>query len=110
MEVKARLRYLRMSPRKVRYVVDQVRGKMVSDAINKLKFGKRAACKPVYKLVKSAVANAMETGKIDIDNLFIDKIYVDEGPTLKRYRPRAMGRATIIRKRTSHITVILKEI
>ncbi len=109
MEVKAKLRYLRMSPRKVRYVVDQVRGKNVSDAINLLTLGKRAACKPVKKLINSAVANAMETGQIDIDNLVIDKIFVDEGPTLKRYRPRAMGRATQIRKRTSHITVILKE-
>ena len=110
MEVRAKLRYLRMSPRKVRYVVDQVRGKKVSEAINKLTFGKRAACKPVKKLINSAVANAMETGKVDIDNLVIDKIFVDEGPTLKRFRPRAMGRATMIRKRTSHVTVILKEI
>jgi large subunit ribosomal protein L22 len=110
MEVKAKLRYLRMSPRKVRYVADQVRGKNVSEAINLLNLGKRAACKPVKKLIDSAVANAMETGQIDIDNLSIDKIFVDEGPTLKRYRPRAMGRATQIRKRTSHITVVLKEI
>jgi large subunit ribosomal protein L22 len=110
MEVKAKLRYLRMSPRKVRYVADQVRGKNVSEAITLLNLGKRAACKPVKKLIDSAVANAMETGQIDIDNLSIDKIFVDEGPTLKRYRPRAMGRATQIRKRTSHITVVLKEI
>ncbi len=110
MEVKAKLRYLRMSPRKVRYVVDQVRGKKVEEAIEILNLGKRVACKPVKKLINSAVANAMETGKIDIDNLVIDKIFVDEGPVLKRYRPRAMGRATLIRKRTSHITVVLKEI
>ncbi len=110
MEVKAKLRYLRMSPRKVRYVVDQVRGKKVDEAIEILRLGKRVACKPVKKLIDSAVANAMETGKIDIDNLIVEKIFVDEGPVLKRYRPRAMGRATLIRKKTSHITVVLKEI
>ena len=109
MEVKAKLRFLRMSPRKVRYVVDQVRGRRVEDAINILTVGKRGACKPVKKLINSAIANAMETGKIDVDNLYIDKIFVDEGPTMKRYRPRAMGRATTIRKRTSHVTVVLKE-
>ncbi len=110
MDFKAKLKYLRMSPRKVRYVVDQVRGKYVVDAMKILSLGKRGACKPVKKLIASAVANADETGQVDVDNLFIDKIYVDEGPTLKRFRPRAMGRATQIRKRTSHITVILKEI
>ncbi len=109
MEVKAKLRFLRMSPRKVRYVVDQVRGRKVEDAINILTVGKRGACKPVKKLINSAIANAMETGKIDVDNLYIDRIFVDEGPTMKRYRPRAMGRATTIRKRTSHVTVVLKE-
>jgi len=110
MEIKAKLRYLRMSPRKVRYVADQVRGKKVEQALELLKLGKRVACKPVKKLIDSAVANAMETGKIDIDNLIIDKIFVDEGPVLKRYSPRAMGRATIIRKKTSRVTVVLKEI
>jgi len=109
MEVKAKLRFLRMSPRKVRYVVDQVRGKNVETALDILTVGKRGACLPVKKLINSAVANAMETGRIDIDNLYIDQIFVDEGPTMKRFRPRAMGRATTIRKRTSHVTVILKE-
>ena len=109
MEVKAKLRFLKMSPRKVRYVVDQVRGRKVEEAINLLTVGKRGACKPVKKLINSAVANAMETGKIDIDNLYIEKIFVDEGPVMKRFMPRAMGRATTIRKKTSHVTVVLKE-
>ncbi len=110
MEVKAKLRYLRVSPRKLRYIADQVRGKKVGFALNVLTLGKRAGCKPIKKLIDSAVANAMETGKIDIDNLYVQQIFVDEGPSMKRFLPRAMGRATMIKKKLSHITVVLKEI
>ncbi len=109
MEVKAKLRYLRMSPRKVRYVADLIRGKNVNEALTTLNLSVKKAAKPLKKLLESAIANAKETGKIDIDNLKIHRLLVDEGPTLKRFRPRAMGRATMIRKRTSHITIILKE-
>ncbi len=109
MEVKAKLKYLRMSPRKVRYVADLIRGKNVNEALTTLNLSIKKAAKPLKKLLESAIANAKETGKIDIDNLIIHRLFVDEGPTLKRFRPRAMGRATMIRKRTSHITLILKE-
>lgn len=107
-EMKARLRYLRVSPRKTRLVVDLVRGKDVEDAINILTFTHRAASEPVRKLIESALANA-EAQDADVDRLFVQAIYVDEGPTLRRFRPRAMGRATRINKRTSHVTCVLGE-
>lgn len=106
--MKAKLRYLRISPRKTRLVIDLVRGKDVEDAINILDFTTRGACEPVRKLIMSAIANA-EAQEADIDRLFIKEIFVDEGPTLRRYRPRAMGRATRINKRTSHVTCVLAE-
>ena len=109
METTARARYVRISPRKVRLVVDLVRGKKVEDAINILNFTQKRAAKTVYKLLKSAVANAETKGDIDVDNLFVKLIFVGQGPTLKRFMPRAMGRATPILKRTSHITVVLDE-
>jgi len=109
MEVTARLRYLRMSPKKVRLVADLIRGKNVNEALTILNLSVKRAAKPLKKLLESAIANAKQTGKMDIDNLYISHLTVDEGPTLKRFRPRAMGRATIIRKRTSHITIKLKE-
>ena len=109
MEVTARLRYLRMSPKKVRLVADLIRGKNVNEALTILNLSVKKAAKPLKKLLESAIANAKQTGKMDIDNLYISHLTVDEGPTLKRFRPRAMGRATIIRKRTSHITIKLKE-
>lgn len=98
-----------MSPTKVRLVADSVRGKQVQVAVDSLKFADRAAAKPVYKLILSAINNADQKGGIDIDTLFIKKISVDPGPTLKRWRPRARGRADRIIKRTSHVTVILDE-
>lgn len=100
----ATLRYLRMSPRKVRLVVDMVRGRNVEDAINILTFSRRKAAKPLDKLLRSAVANADHKGVEDVDRLFVAKAYVDEGPTWRRWLPRAMGRASRIRKRTSHVT------
>ena len=90
-------------------VTELVKGKGVGDALNILAFTKKAPAKIVAKLLRSAVANADQMKNIDVDTLFIKEITVDQGPTMKRYRPRAMGRATIIRKRMSHITVVLEE-
>ena len=106
--MRAKLRYLRVAPRKTRLVIDLVRGKNVADAINILTFTRRAASEPVRKLIESAIANA-ESEAAYIDRLFVETIYVDEGPTLRRFRPRAMGRATRINKRTSHVTCVLAE-
>jgi large subunit ribosomal protein L22 len=105
----ATLRWLRMAPRKVRLITDLIRGKKVEEALNLLNFADKAAARPVQKLLRSAVANADSKGGVDLDRLFVETIYVDEGPTWRRWRPRAMGRATKIRKRTSHVTVILGE-
>ena len=108
--MKASVTSVRISPRKVRMVADAVRGKSVSQAMSILTFTRKKAAFPVQKLLKSAVANAVENNGIDdVDNLMIDQIVVDEGPTLKRYTPRARGRATPIRKRTSHIRIALRE-
>jgi large subunit ribosomal protein L22 len=109
METRAVAKYIRISPRKVRLVMDQLRGKRVEEALNLLNFAPQKSAYIVKKLINSAVANAEENTEIDVDTLFVKTIYADEGPTLKRFRPRAMGRATRIRKRTSHITVILEE-
>ena len=103
----ARLRYLRISPRKVRLVVDLIRGRRIEDALNLLQYSDKAAAIPVAKLLRSAVANADETGNYDLDALVVEKAHVDEGPTWRRWRPRAQGRATRIRKRTSHVTLEL---
>ncbi len=109
MEVKAMAKYVRVSPRKARSVMDQIRGKKVEEALDLLNFAPQKSAYLVKKLIGSAVANAEENSEIDVDTLFIKRIYADEGPTLKRFRPRALGRATRIRKRTSHLTVILDE-
>jgi len=103
------LRHLRMSPRKVRLVVDLIRGQEVEEALNILTFCPKAAARPVAKLLRSAVANADVAGEVDLDRLFIKTAFVDEGTTWRRWMPRAMGRATRIRKRTSHVTVELAE-
>jgi len=108
--MKASATNIRISPRKVRMVVDTVRGKSVSQAMSILAFTRKKAAEPVQKLLKSAVANAVENdGVSDVDSLVIDQIMVDEGPTLRRFTPRARGRATPIRKRTSHIRIALRE-
>ena len=108
--MKASATHIRIAPRKVRTVVDTVRGKSVSQALSILAFTRKKAALPVQKLLKSALANAAENNGIsDVDTLVIDRIMVDEGPTLKRFMPRARGRATPIRKRTSHIRIILRE-
>ncbi len=104
------LRNFRMSPRKVRLVVDLVRGKPVQRALDNLRVMNRKAAPVVSKLIQSAVANAVIKATVDIDRLVVSEVYVDEGPTLKRWMPRAQGRATPIRKRSSHITLKLTEI
>lgn len=103
----ARLRWLRMSPRKVRLVVDLVRGRPVEEALSILAFCPKSAAEPVAKLLRSAVANADQRGGYNLDDLIVKRATVDEGPTWRRWLPRAMGRATRIRKRSSHITVVL---
>lgn len=109
MEVRARLRFARLAPRKARLVADLIRGKGSEEALNILSFTKKAASRVILKLLKSAIANAQQKKTIDLDRLYIKRITVDQGPTWKRYIPRALGRATMIRKRTSHITIILDE-
>jgi large subunit ribosomal protein L22 len=110
MKARAIARHVRMSPRKVRLVVDQIRGKSVNQAYQILQFSPKAAAEPISKTLRSAVANAQYKAQdagdvLDVDDLVVSAVYVDEGPTLKRYRAAAMGRAAPIRKRTSHITV-----
>lgn len=107
MKVKANLNYLRISPRKVRLVADLIRGMDVKDAETQLRFLTKKAAKPMLKLLKSAIANAEHNFGIDKDNLFVSEIQVNEGPRLKRWMPRAMGRADMILKRTSHIKLVL---
>ncbi|MDY6863547.1 MAG: 50S ribosomal protein L22 [Thermodesulfobacteriota bacterium] len=109
MGLKAKVKYLRISPTKARLVADLVRGKRIDSALNILMATPKKAAGIIVKVIKSAVANASQNKSIDVDNLYIKKIFVDGGPVLKRFRPRAMGRATRIRRRTSHITVILEE-
>lgn len=109
MEVKAKLRYLHMAPRKVRLVIDEIRGMDTREALGKLEFIEKAAAKPVSKLVNSAIANAEHNFDLDKSNLYIKEIRADEGPKFKRWRPRAFGRAFPIVKRTSHILITLDE-
>ena len=105
--VRAQAKYVRTAPRKVRLVVDHIRGKSVEEARAILTHTPRGAAKDVLGLLNSCVANAESNHELGADELRIERAYVDEGPTLKRYRPRAQGRATRIRKRTSHMTILL---
>jgi len=107
MEVKASLRHLRQSPRKVRLVVNTVRGLSVSAAETRLTFLPKHAAKPVLKLLRSAIANAEHNFKLDKHDLYVRHIVADAGPTLSRWRARAFGRAAPIRKRTTHVTLVL---
>lgn len=107
MEKKTAARFIRISPRKIRLVMDQIRGKNVGEALNILSFAPLKGANILKKLINSAVANSEQDSKIDVDSLYIKRVYADEGPILKRWRPRAHGRATKIRKRTSHLTVVL---
>lgn len=107
MQVQAKARGVRISPRKVRLVVNLVRGMSAKTALDQLRFMKKGAATPVYKLIHSAVANAVHNFGIDPNTLVIKSITADDGPTLHRFMPRAMGRATPLRKRSTHIAVIL---
>ena len=104
-EVKAIARYIRMSPRKVRRVLDQIRGLSYREALIILEFMPYRACEPILKVLRSAVANAEHNEGLDPSNLVVSTAFADAGPVLKRYRPRAQGRAFQIRKPTCHITV-----
>jgi large subunit ribosomal protein L22 len=108
MEASASVKYVRTSPRKLRRVVGLIRGQHVDEARRILRFSPLGATREVEKLLNSAVANAEQTPGVIPQNLVIDRAWVDEGPTLRRYRPRAYGRATKVRKRTSHVTMIVK--
>ena len=105
--MQARARYVRTAPRKARLVVDHIRGKSAEEARAILTHTPRAAAEDVLKLLNSAIANAEANHELLPDELRVQAVFVDEGPTIKRYRPRAQGRATRIRKRTSHMTVVL---
>ncbi|MFO7263071.1 MAG: 50S ribosomal protein L22 [Bacillota bacterium] len=108
-EARAVARYVRISPRKARLVVDLIRGKRVGEALAILRHTPKAASPIVEKVLNSAIANAMHNYNMNPNNLYISKIYVDEGPTLKRFIPRSRGMANRINKRTSHITVVVSE-
>ena len=109
MEASAKLTFARISPRKTRLVVDMVRGKDIQNALNILKFSPQPSAKLVAKLLRSAVANAEQKGVSDVDKLMVKTIFVNGGTVLKRFLPRAMGRASRIRKPTSHVHVVLAE-
>lgn len=110
MESRACAKYVRIAPRKSRLVIDMIRGKNAAESAVILQFSTREASKAVLKVLNSAVANAVQKGASGPENLLIEQAYVDEGPILKRWRPRAQGRASRINKRSSHITLILNEI
>ena len=110
MIAKATARYIRMSPQKARLVIDLIRGRDVNEALMTLKFTNKRATGPIEKVVRSAIANATEKHEsLDVDNLFVEKAYINEGPRLKRIRPAPMGRALGYQRRMSHITVELGE-
>ncbi|MBN9643949.1 50S ribosomal protein L22 [Corynebacterium mendelii] len=106
---KAVARFIRVTPFKARRVLDLVRGKSLDEALAILKYAPQAASEPVAKVVQSAAANAENNFGLNRDKLFISEAYADEGPTMRRFRPRAQGRAFHVRKRTSHITVVVSE-
>lgn len=108
MEARATVKYIRTSPRKMRRVVDLIRGQHVEEARRILRFSPLGATRDVEKLLNSAVANAEQRPGVIPENLMVSRAWVDEGPTLKRFRPRAYGRATRVRKRTAHVTVVVR--
>ena len=105
--MKATAKFVRIAPRKARLVADEVRGKSLPEAVSILEFTNKRAAGIIGDVIRSAAANAEHNDDADVDELFVRDVRVDEGPTIKRYRARAMGRATMIRKRTSHISVVL---
>lgn len=109
MEARAKLNYARITPRKVKIVIDLIRNKNIKEALAILRYTPKAASPIVEKLLKSAVANAENNHEMNVDDLYVSEIYANQGPSLKRVMPRAQGRAFRIKKRTSHITVVLKE-
>jgi large subunit ribosomal protein L22 len=108
LQAKATVKYIRTSPRKMRRVVDMIRGQHVAEARRILRFSPLGATHDVEKLLDSAIANAEQQPGVISENLVVSKVWVDEGPTLKRFRPRAYGRATKVRKRTSHVTLVVQ--
>ena len=108
-EARASLKYARISARKVKIVADLIRGKDVNEALSIVKFTPKASSEVIEKLLKSAIANAENNHGMKSNNLYVDQIFANQGPTLKRIRPAAKGSAVRIRKRTSHITIVLKE-
>jgi len=109
MEAKAVAKYIRVSPRKTRLVAENIKGKGVEDALNILRFTPKKPAKILSKVLYSAISNAEQMPGVDVDSLIVETVMVNEGPTWKRIQPRAMGRAYRIRKRTSHITIVVKE-
>src|SRR4051812_23323559 len=111
MESTAKLRYLRITPRKVRVVADLIRGKNVNQALAQLAYVEKRAAEPVAKLLRSAVANADQAakGQLDVDTLHVKSLMVDQGPSLRRFMPRAMGRAFKVLKKTSHISLTISD-
>jgi len=110
MECRAVGRYIGIPPRKARLVVDLIRGRGISQALDTMKYTRKYAARVIEKILKSAIANAQHNhGAKHIDRLFVKEAFVDQGPTIKRFRPRAMGRANPIKKRSSHITIVLTE-
>ncbi len=109
MEARAIVKHVRITPRKVQLVANLIRGKKIDEALAILKYTPRAAAPIIEKLVRSAMANAENNYGMNVDDLYISEIYANQGPIMKRYRPRAFGRAAAIKKRTSHIGVVLKE-
>jgi large subunit ribosomal protein L22 len=109
MEARAISKYVRVAPRKARLVVDMIRGRRVEEALGILEFTLKRAGRMIAKTVKSAVANAENTQNVDVDRLYVKQAFVDGGPTIKRFMPRAHGRATRVNKRTSHVTIVVDE-
>ncbi|MBW1709282.1 MAG: 50S ribosomal protein L22 [Deltaproteobacteria bacterium] len=109
MEARAVIKYVRIAPRKMRIVAENIKGHSVEKAITQLNFTPKKAARILLKALNSALANAEQNSQIDVDTLYVKRVYIDEGPMAKRWRPRAMGRATRILKRTSHVTIILDE-
>lgn len=109
MEITAQTRYVRIAPRKVKVVIDLIRGKKAGEALDVLTFTRKSASRTIEKLLRSAIANATRRGDIDVDTLYIKRISVGSGPSLKRFRPAPMGRAIPVKKRTSHIAIVLEE-
>ncbi len=109
MEARAVMKMVRVPPKKARLVIDQIRGKDVGEALRLLRFSKRKAARFILKTLESAIANAENNYDMDVDELVVKEAYIDQGPTLKRVKPRARGLASLVRHRTSHITIVVSD-